>query len=92
MYYLVDEVEEWSWKYDLDGVTLLSTTAVSPSINTIISGKTAKIHDFGQTVTFNGSDYTHSDQVTFTNTKKTDDTEDIEGDTSVLVNIIRKVS
>ncbi len=91
-YYLIDEVEDWSWKYDLNSVTLLATTSVTSPFNGVISGKTAKIHDFGQTVSFNGSDYTHSDQVTFTNNKKTDDTEDIEGDTSVMVNIIRKAS
>lgn len=91
-YYLIDEVEDWSWKYDLNSVTLLATTSVTSPFNGVISGKTAKIHDFGQIVSFNGSDYTHSDQVTFKNNKKTDDTEDIEGDTSVMVNIIRKAS
>ncbi len=92
MYYIVEEVQDWSWKYDLAAVSILSSTPVSNKFNAVINNKKAKIHDFGQTVTFNGQSYTHSDEVTFINYKKTNDIKNIEGDTSVLVNVIRKVS
>lgn len=87
-YYTVEEVSDWSWKY-----TLENTTVTKNGINgNSVSNKVATVHNFAEKATFNSTTYNRTDTVTFTNNKKTDDTEDVEGDTSIMINIIRKAS
>ncbi|MGN0474939.1 MAG: fibro-slime domain-containing protein [Acutalibacteraceae bacterium] len=87
-YYTVEEVVDWSWKYTLD-----NTTVTKNGINgNGVSDKVATVHNFAEQATFNSTTYNRTDTVTFTNSKKTDNTEDVEGDTSIMINIIRKVS
>lgn len=87
-YYTVEEVSGWSWKYDFAGVTVTK----NGTNGNAVSDKSATVHNFDEELTFNEVTYKRTDTVTFTNNKKTDGTEDVEGDTSIVTNIINKVS
>lgn len=87
-YYKVEEVSDWSWKYTFIGVSVTKNGTNGNSV----SNKVATVHNFGETAEFNGVTYSRTDTVTFTNNKKTDNTEDVEGDTSIMINIIGKAS
>lgn len=87
-YYKVEEVSDWSWKYTFVGATVTKDGTNGNGV----SNKIATVHNFGETAEFNGVTYTRTDTVTFTNNKKTDNTEDVEGDTSIMINIIGKAS
>lgn len=87
-YYKVEEIDDWSWKYVLTGVTVTKNGTNGNGV----SSKIATVHNFGETAMFNGNTYSRTDTVTFTNNKKTDNTEDVEGDTSIMINVIGKAS
>lgn len=87
-YYKVEEISDWSWKYVLTGVTVTKDGTNGNGV----SSKIATVHNFGETAMFNGTVYSRTDTVTFTNNKKTDNTEDVEGDTSIMINVIGKAS
>lgn len=75
--YRVSELSEWSWKYDHASTTVpVGTGSVSSKIATVTGFDAASSY----------GDYSNIAQVVFNNNKKTNDTEDIEGDTSVAHN------
>ncbi len=85
--YTVSEVTGWSWKYSLSGaeaeVSPNSTEEGYSSSQNSVSSNVVTIKDY---------DSTNTATATFSNVKKTDGTEDIEGDTAVVTNKIIKPS
>lgn len=84
--YRVSEVDGWSWKY------LQGTPTMTPAAGTGngVSGKIVTVQTFdpSDSITYKGQSYSNLARAVFTNNKKTDKKEDIEGDTSVAHNSV----
>ena len=83
--YRVSELDNWSWKYVQGNTTRLPEVQGNPINGHVV---TIEVFDPLDSIQYGGGNYQNLARVTFTNNKKTDGKEDIEGDTSVVHNTV----